>query len=116
MAQNAQKDGNQVSTLLGVSSVDQKTPITIYADPVTHRLFVESSGGGVAGSLQKDQFSSTNGQTTFLASHTVAFDIYMSINGAIQTPSTDYSVVGGAYVLNSGIPAGNSVILMYATS
>jgi hypothetical protein len=42
----AQKDGNYVSTLLGVSSVDGVTPVTIYADPTTHRLKVDLTGGG----------------------------------------------------------------------
>lgn len=49
MAQNAQKDGNHVSTLLGVSSTDGQTPVTVYADPITHRLLVTSSGGGGGG-------------------------------------------------------------------
>lgn len=44
MADNAQKDENDVSTLLGVSNVDGKTPVTIYADPVTHRLLADGVG------------------------------------------------------------------------
>lgn len=42
---NASRDENNVTTLLGVSSVDAKTPVTIYANPTTHRLLVESADG-----------------------------------------------------------------------
>lgn len=40
----ASKDQNDVSSLLGVSNVDQSTPVPIYADPVTHRLLVDGFG------------------------------------------------------------------------
>lgn len=43
---NARKDGNRIPTLLGTSSSDGTTPILVYADPVTHRLLVDSTGGG----------------------------------------------------------------------
>lgn len=43
---NAKKDENRVSTLLGVSSTDGVTPVRIYADSVTHRLYVDLAGGG----------------------------------------------------------------------
>lgn len=39
----AKRDENRVPTLLGVSNVDGITPVTIYADPVTHRLLVQNS-------------------------------------------------------------------------
>lgn len=109
----ASRDKNFVPTLLGASSVDG-TPVTVYADPTTHRLLVDVAG--IAAVIQTDTFTSTNGQTTFIPSLTVAATIYFSVNGAIQTPSTDYSLIGGQYVLNSGIPAGCNVIACYATA
>jgi len=114
MADNAQRDKNFVTTLLATSSVDGKSPVLVYADPTTHRILTEMAG--ISTFFQKDTFSSTNNQTTFIPSGTVSFDIYMSVNGSIQMPSTDYSIVGGSYVLNAGIPSGCAVILMYATS
>lgn len=42
----AKRDQNRVTTLLGVSNVDGTTPVTLYADPTTHRLLVSSAGGG----------------------------------------------------------------------
>ena len=42
----ASKDTNSVATLLAVSNVDGVTPVTLYADPVTHRLLVQSAAAG----------------------------------------------------------------------
>lgn len=42
----AKRDGNHVPTLIGVSSADGTTPTTVYVDPITHRLYVDLSGGG----------------------------------------------------------------------
>lgn len=42
----AKRDENFVTTLLAVSSVDGVTPITLYANPTTHRLLVDLAGGG----------------------------------------------------------------------
>lgn len=41
----AKRDGNYVPTLIGVSSTDGVTPVTVYVDPVTHRLYVDATGG-----------------------------------------------------------------------
>lgn len=100
---------------MGVSSVDKTTAIPIYADPTTHRLYVDSTAA-ISTALQKDTFTSTNNQTTFTPTKTVVFDIYFSVNGSIQSPATNYSIIGGAYVLNSGIPSGCDVILCYSTT
>lgn len=113
MAQ-AKRDQNFVPTLLAVSSMDGSTPTTVYADPTTHRLLVDI--GGFSSALQTDTFTSTNNQTTFTPSLVPAGTIYLSVNGSIQTPATDYSFTGGSYVLSSGIPAGCSVIACYVTS
>jgi hypothetical protein len=41
----AKRDRNVVTTLLAVSAVDGVTPVVLYADPDTHRLYVEAIGG-----------------------------------------------------------------------
>lgn len=56
---DAQRDTNVVTTLLAVSSDDGKTPITLYADPVTHRLLVNmvnqvTNGDGAPGTTPTD--------------------------------------------------------------
>jgi hypothetical protein len=42
---NASKDENGVSTLIGASTADGKTPVRVYADPTTHRLLVQNGAG-----------------------------------------------------------------------
>ena len=41
---NAARDENHIPTLLGVSSSDGTTPVTLYADPTTHRLLTQATG------------------------------------------------------------------------
>ncbi len=43
---DAERDSNYVPSLLAVSNVDGFTPVTLYADPTTHRLLVSSTGSG----------------------------------------------------------------------
>ena len=59
MAQ-ASRDQNYVTTLLAVSSVDGVTPVTLYANPTTHRLLVDLSGGG-SGTVQTISIATANG-------------------------------------------------------
>lgn len=40
---NAQRDDNDVPSLLGVSNVDEETTVPIYADPVLHAIIVENA-------------------------------------------------------------------------
>lgn len=116
----ASHDSNFVPSLLGVSSVDLKTPITVAVNPTTHRVLVDMAGG-ISSLMQKDKFVATDQQTTFTASTTVAFDFYFSINGAIQTPTTDYTVVAGVATLTpgsypNGVPANSSIVWLYSIS
>lgn len=37
------RDANRVTTLLGTSSTDGSTPVSIYADPTTHRLLTSGA-------------------------------------------------------------------------
>lgn len=41
---DAKRDSNRIPSLLAASSTDGITPITLYADPVTHRLLVDDNG------------------------------------------------------------------------
>jgi hypothetical protein len=59
MAQ-ASRDENFVTTLLAVSSVDGVTPVTLYANPTTHRLLVDLAGGG-SGTVQTVAVATANG-------------------------------------------------------
>lgn len=114
---NSPHDDNYVAAALFAQQGATSFVAPGQIDQITGRILVDlAGGGGVAGAMQKDQYVATNNQTSFVATKTVAFDFYMSVNGSVQTPTTDYSITAGNYVLVSGIPAGSIVILLYATS
>ena len=45
---DARRDANYITTLIAVSNADGSTPVTLYADPTTHRLLVSAAGSGVS--------------------------------------------------------------------
>lgn len=82
MAQ-APRDQNFVPTLLGVSNVDGTTPITVYADPTTHRLLVDLAGG--SGTVTSVSVVTANGfaGTVATATTTPAITISTTINSPV---------------------------------
>jgi len=76
--QQASKDDNSVSSLLGVSNADGASTVTIYADPSTHRLLVDGIGTtgptgltgptGPAGGVVLSNQNYTSGATGAVAS------------------------------------------------
>ena len=44
---DSKRDANYITTLLAVSNADGTTPVTLYADPTTHRLLVSTAGVNV---------------------------------------------------------------------
>ena len=84
MAQ-ASRDQNFVTTLLAVSSVDGVTPVTLYADPVTHRLLTDISGAGT-GTVTSVSVTTANGVSGTVATATTTPAITITL-GAI-TPSS----------------------------
>ena len=82
----AKRDANQVTTLLGVSNADGTTPVTVYADPTTHRLLVSESSSA-AGSDTQVQFNdggSFGGDAGFTYNKTTDA---VTIAGSLSTPS-----------------------------
>lgn len=71
---NAYRDQNNVTTLIASSNGDGFTPVRVYADPVTHRLLVDT-GGSSAG------ITSINADTT--AAQTLA----------VGTAGSDFAIV-----------------------
>lgn len=63
MTSDASKDQNDVSTLLGVSNADGTTPVKIWASPSTHRLLVDTSGGGGTPGSPDNSVQYNNGGT-----------------------------------------------------
>lgn len=91
----AKRDNNYITTLLAVSNVDGVTPVTLYANPTTHRLLV-SSVSAPAGSDTQVQFNDGG---------VLGGDAGMTYN-----KTTDVlTLVGGVVVGNTGITVGSSV-------
>lgn len=98
---NAKRDGNFIPTLLGVSATDGTTPIAIYADPITHRLYVDLAGGG--GLTEISFTGSVDGSNT---SFTVASQPTYVVSDGVWFKATDsnsnvqWSYAGGTITLN----------------
>lgn len=89
MAQAA-RDQNFVPTLLGVSNADGTTPVAVYADPTTHRLLVDTGGGG--GTEVWSEVVSGSATTWTLANTPTAGTVRLYANGQRLTPTVDYSI------------------------
>ncbi len=91
MAQ-ASRDQNNIPTLLGASNVDGITPVRIYADPVTHRLLVDSSGG-FTGTVTSVSVVTANGFAGSVANPTTtpAITLETTVTGLLKGNGTAIS-------------------------
>lgn len=90
MAQ-APRDQNRVTTLLGVSNIDGVTPVTIWVDPVTHRVLTTSSSSVITRYfLYRILDPLTNTSVT------------STLGGALEIPLTGTITEVGAYVDTAG--------------
>ena len=69
----AKRDGNFVPTLTAVSNSDGTTPVVLWADPTTHRLLVDASGGGANTALSN--LSSVAINTSLISDTDITDDI-----------------------------------------
>lgn len=97
---NAYKDENDVSTLIASSNVDGKTPVRLYADPVTHRLLVDLPSG--SGTVTSVSVVSANGfaGTVATATTTPAITISTTINSPVL--AGDGTSIAAAATTGSG--------------
>lgn len=117
----AKRDENRIPTLLGVSSVDGITPVVIYADPITHRLFVDLPSG--SGDMTKSVYDPAGGekQVAFLGD-TVQIYSYGTLNfysdaGTTLMGNIASNSAGNYGFLNSaGTLRGNLDFSLIATS
>lgn len=91
MAQ-ASRDENSVPTLLAASNVDGKTPVRVYADPVTHRLLVDMNGGGT-GTVTSVSVATDNGFAGTVADPTTTPTITLetTVTGIVKGDGTALS-------------------------
>lgn len=101
MADNASKDKNFVNSLLGTSSSDGVSTVTIWANPVTHRLLVDLGGGIFPSSLTLEIPTGTvNGVNTVF---TVANNpIFEEVSGQLMVSQTQDGTNFGYTISGSG--------------
>lgn len=110
MANNAARDENRIPTLLGASNVDG-TPVTLFADPTTHRLLVDSNGAGSPLTTKGDLFTfstldarlpvGTDGQV-LSADSAETTGLKWVVAGTGDMVLADIQTVTGAKTFNSG--------------
>lgn len=112
MAQAA-RDGNFVTTLLGVSNADGLTPTVVYADPTTHRLLVDSGGGST--SFVDNEVVSGSGTTFTLANTPISGSQHIHGNGQRLTPGAgnDYTISGATITILNGSYSAGAVLADY---
>lgn len=96
---DASRDGNFVTTLLAVSSVDGKTPVVLWADPVSHRLLVDGSGAG--GTVTSVSVVSANGISGTVANSTTTPAITLTL-GDITPNSVTIGTLTPGSILFAG--------------
>jgi hypothetical protein len=121
----ASRDENFVPTLLAVSNVDGVTPVTLYADPVTHRLLTSGGGGGGTGTVTSVSVATANGfaGTVATATTTPAITLRTTITGllkgngtAISAASSGTDYVAPGAITTSGLTMATARILGRTTA
>ncbi len=112
MAETAPIDANDSKGLTAASSADGKTPIRVWADPVSHRLLVDSLGGTIVGpgSSTDDaivRWDGTLGTTIQDSSVTIDDSGNITTSGTISSPTLDGLVpyTGATTNLDLGVHA-----------
>jgi len=100
---NAQRDGNYVPTVIGVSSVDLITPTLVAVNPATGAVLIDLAGGG-SGTVTSVSVVSANGfaGTVATATTTPAITLTTTVTGILKgngtaisaaTAGTDYTAL-----------------------
>lgn len=95
---NAIIDGNHKPSLIGVSSADGVTPVPVYVDPTTHRLYVTSSVSNITGLV------------------TPGTNITITGAGTSGSPYVINSTAGGGSVTNVSVVSANGFTGTVATA
>lgn len=88
----AKRDQNNVTTLIGVSSLDLTTPTLVAVDPVTGRMLVDIAGN----TFYTDTVSGTiNGSNvTFTVANTITTPLVLFLAGMPYQPTVDFTTSG----------------------
>lgn len=102
---NAKKDQNRIPTLLGVSSSDGVTPVLIYGDPITHRLYVDTGGSGGFTSLPATgTVDGSNQSFTFTQLPTYIVSDHLWYTATNKSGTTNWTWNAGALTATMTVP------------
>lgn len=84
----AKRDNNQITTLLAVSSVDGETPVTLYANPTTHRLLVSAVAGNLGDLSDATITSAAEGDIIYRNGSSAWVNLGIGTEGQVLTVSS----------------------------
>ena len=89
-----------------------------YATTASFAMNGGSGGGGGSTSLTGITFPYVSGSNTYTLSQSAvaANDLLLSVNGVVQTPTTDYTVSASSLTFTDSYPSGSSVNVRYLVS
>lgn len=106
---DAKRDANQVTTLLAVSNADGVTPVTLWADPVTHRLLVDVTGSSGFATTALDNLASVAINAALVLGTSDAFalgsatkmwsDLFLASGAVINFNNGDVTITHSANAL-----------------
>lgn len=103
---DAKRDSNYVTTLIGVSSADGITPVTVYVDPTTHRVLTSGASSGTVTSVS---VVTANGVSGSVATATTTPAITLTLGAITPTSVNGLTITAnGTNTLN--IAAGKTVV------
>lgn len=106
---DARRDNNYITTLIAVSSLDGISPVTLFADPVTHRLLVSSSGGsGITMEVPSGTIDGSN--VTFTVGNEPRFVV---IDGLVRRDTKGYNYSGGTITVDPLTPPSYDIFSFY---
>jgi hypothetical protein len=108
MSNHAMRDENNVPTyLMGVSSVDMKTPTPAAVDPVTGRVLVDVVSGGGTGTQYNVSGTCDGSNVTFTIPVAVGSDFLLWFERQQQFKTEDYTYVAAAGITTITYVAGH---------
>jgi len=116
---SAPRDNNRVPVIIGTSSTDGKTPVTIYADPTTHRLLVDLPGGGTVpnfadAEIPTGAINDANTIFTLANAPNPAASLVLSVNGQVLAPvGVDFTLTGSTITINIAPATGSPILAWY---
>ena len=116
MAQ-AERDENRVTTILGVSNADGVTPVVVWADPVTHRLLVDSVGTSsitfVDNEIPTGDIDGNNKDFVLANTPNPTPSLSVYVNGQRLKLTDDYTLATATISLATAPPTGSLIICDY---